>query len=153
MKVSKENIDKILAIYKPNYRFLEDADIEFPYARGKFKLKETEYVETLKHMTDIEAQLCLNQLSYVFFSQQIIDRRWPDIAGLSLDEYLDLRKENMFIIESKKKFVRETDSISAFFGEIEFLNIKKVRGLYLAALNFGLNDRACYGSLKLALKI
>ncbi|MEK6933495.1 MAG: FcoT family thioesterase [Nanoarchaeota archaeon] len=153
MKVSKKNIGKVLSLYKPNYRFLEEVDIEFPCAMGKFRLKEAEYVETLRHVTDIEAQLCLNQLSYVFFGQQIIDRRWQDIKNLSFDEYLNLRKEDMFIVESKKKFVREIDSLSAFSGEIKLLDMKKIRRIHLASLDFSLNDGACYGSLKLVLRI
>ena len=140
MKIPKETVDKVLAVYYPNYKYLKEADIEYPIGKGKFLIEKTGYMETLQHMTDVEAQLCLNQLCYVFFGQGVIDKKWKGLENLSFDEYLDLRKENMFITESHKKFKRETNPKEPFYGQIEVMNIKSKNNLYVTKLNFSLND-------------
>jgi len=152
MKVPQEIIDRVVVLYKPNYRYLKEAEVEFPIARGRFQLGETEYCETLQHMTDIEAQLCLNQLSYLFFGQGVIEKRWEGLENLTFNEYLELRKENMFVTESHKKFHKETKPRDPFYGQIELLKIKKCGNIYIAKLDFYLNEGACEGELSLVLK-
>jgi hypothetical protein len=68
MEISKI-VDDVVGIYKPGYRYLKSAKISFGkkvVCNGEFKLGITEYMEDLGHMTDVEAQLCLNQICYVF---------------------------------------------------------------------------------------
>ena len=153
MKVPQEFVDKTVAVYYPNYRYLKNAEIEFPVAKGTFQLGQTEYMETLQHVTDIEAQLCLNQLSYVFFGHEIVTGRWPEAGKLSFDQFLGLRKENMFIVESRKKFHRETDPRIPFSGQMEIKQIRKQGNIYMARLGFDLNKKACDGELSLVLKL
>ena len=152
MKVPQETIDKVAALYKPNYRYLKEAEIDFPIARARFQLGETEYCETLQHLTDVEAQLCLNQLSYVFFGQGVIDKRWEGLEDLTFDDYLELRKENMFVTESHKKFNRETNPRDPFYGQMQLMRIKRHGNLYVAKLDFDLNKGASVGELSLVLK-
>src|SRR3989338_8595631 len=128
MKVPQETIDKVVALYKPNYRYLKEAEMNFPIARARFQLGETEYCETLQHLTDVEAQLCLNQLSYVFFGQGVIDKRWKGL------DYLELRKENMFVTESHKKFHRETNPMDPFYGQMKLMKIRRHGNVYVAKL-------------------
>ncbi len=152
MKLPQETLDRVVALYNPNYRYLKESEIEFPIARGKFQLGETEYCETLQHMTDIEAQLCLNQLCYVFFGQGIIDKKWKGLENLTFDKYLELRKENMFITESHKKFRKETNSREPFYGQIKLKRIRRYGNIYVAKLDFDLNEGASVGELSLVLK-
>ena len=152
MKVPQETVDRVVVLYRPNYRYLKEAEIEFPIARGRFQLGETEYCETLQHLTDVEAQLCLNQLSYVFFGQGIIEKRWEGLEDLTFDEYLELRKENMFVTESHKKFYRETNARDQFYGQMQLMKIRRHGNLYVAKLNFDLNEGASVGQLSLILK-
>jgi len=126
--------------------------MEFPIIRGRFQLKETEYMEALHHMTDVEAQLCLNQLSYIFFGQAILDKRWQDFDDVSFDQYLEFRKENMFISDSHKSFRRETNPVYPFDGVLSLRKLKKEGSLYVAKLDFDLNDQACLGELTLVLR-
>jgi hypothetical protein len=153
MEVPQEFVDKVVEVYYPNYRYLKSADIDFPIAKGRFQLGQTEYMETLQHVTDIEAQLCLNQLAYVFFGNEIVNGRWPESGNISFDKFMALRKENMFIVESKKKFRRETDPRIPFSGHIELKRIKKQRDIYVAKIDFDLNEKACMGELSLVLKV
>ncbi|MEK6951992.1 MAG: FcoT family thioesterase [Nanoarchaeota archaeon] len=152
MKISQELVDKVVAVYKPNYRYLKEADVNFPVARGIFQLGETEYMQTLQHLTDVEAQLCLNQLSYVFFGNEINAKRWEGLRDLTFDDYLELRKEGMFIVESHKKFHKETNPREPFEGIMRLVRAKKRGNIYLATLDFNLNNGACIGDLSLVLK-
>lgn len=152
MKVTQELVDKVVAMYKPNYRYLKSAEVDFPVARGRFQLGETEYCETLQHMTDVEAQLCLNQLCYVFFGQSLIDQRWEGLEDLTFDKYLELRKEGMFIVESHKTFKKETNPREPFNGQIKVAKIRRHNNIYVAKLDFDLNDGASVGELSLVLK-
>ncbi len=152
MDVPKERVDKVIALYRPNYRYLKDAEIDFPIARGRFQLGEIEYCEALQHLTDVEAQLCLNQLSLVFFGQGIIEKRWRGLEDLTFDQYLNLRKENMFITESHKKFHRETNPRDPFYGQIQLMKVRRHGNLYVAKLGFDLNEGASMGELSLVLR-
>lgn len=151
MRVSLDMLDKTLSIYKPNYRYLKDAEIDFPRGRGRFHIGETEYVEALRHMTDVEAQLCLNQLCYVFFGQAVIENRHGN-SGFTFDDYLDSRKDGMFITTSHKTFRRETNPEEPFYGHINLIKARKQGNIYVAKLSFDLNEAACIGELGLVLK-
>lgn len=152
MRVSQELVDKVIEFYKPNYRYLREATVNYPFARGRFLLNETEYMTTLQHVTDIEAQLCLNQLCYVFFAQGIADQQWESLKSFSLDDFLGLRKEGMFIVESHKKFVRETNPAEPFNGQIELVRSRSINKGYFAKLRFNLNESASFGELSLVLR-
>ena len=152
MKVPKETVDRVVALYKLNYRYLREAEMEYPIVKGRFQLGETEYCDTLQHLTDVEAQLCLNQLSYVFFGQGVIDKRWEGLEDLTFDDYLELRKENMFVTESHKKFYRKTNSRDPFYGQMQLMKIRRHGNLYVAKLNFDLNKGVSIGELSLVLK-
>jgi hypothetical protein len=152
MKVPQEIIGKVLALYKPNYRYLQEVEMEYPIARGRFQLGETEYCEALQHLTDVEAQLCLNQLCYVFFGQGVIDKRLEGFEDLTFDEYLELRKENVFVTESHKKFHRETNPRDPFYGQIQLMKIRRNVNLYVLKFDFDLNEGASFGKLSTAVK-
>lgn len=152
MRINDDMLDKVLAIYKPGYRYLQSADMEYPAIEGRFMLHGTEYVETLQHLTDVEAQLCLNQLCYVFFGQGMVERRWGALDQVTFDEYLDLRKENMFIADSHKRFARETDPRTPFSIRMNLLKTKRQGNIMVAKLDFDLNDGAATGELSLVMK-
>lgn len=154
MKVSQETIDSVVGLYKPGYRYLKEAYVEFPISMGLFQLGTTEYCEGVRHLTDVEAQLCLNQLAYVFFGQAVVaEKRWECLKDLTFDKYLELRKENMFITKSRKEFHRQTDSKEPFYGSMHLMRIKKHGNIYLAKMTFDFNEGAADGELSLVLKI
>lgn len=153
IKIEDKIVQKVLEKYKDNYRYLKEAYIDFPKAKGIFRIGETEYMEDLYHLTDVEAQICLNQLCYVFFAQNILDKRWENLKKLTLQSYLGLEKENMYIIESRKKFREKIDSKKDITGEIELVKTRKHRDLYIAKLNYSLNHNSSYGELLIGLKI
>ena len=153
MEVSKL-VEALTGLYKPGYRYLQGAEVNTSGAKGLFKLKSTEYMETMNHMTDVEAQLCLNQIAYVFFAYHAINRTWPELGLNTLEDFLSLTKEGMFVLESRKRFRRETVPAKEFAGTLELRSYTKISTqAFVARLNFDLNEGACRGYLKLAIRL
>lgn len=104
--------------------------------------------EVLEHATDIEIQLCLNQLAYVGISETIrlsLDPLFKDINFKSLQE------EGMYIIESKKRFKRQISTNKEIIGCINLKDKTKRRGVILCYADFQFENNSCFGNLELAI--
>ncbi len=153
-KVPKSTLNRILEIYVPKYRYLKEAEISFPEANGSFSLGDTFYTSTrLRHMTSIEAQLCLNQLCYTAFGEWLTEKDAKINTEISFNKYLELMKENMFIIKSNINFKRQIETNKEIQGKIKVIRTKKFKGLYLAFLDFEFEKGKSEGNLELALKL
>ncbi len=58
----------------------------------------------------------------------------------------------MFLIESHKKFRRETNPKDYFYGQIPLMKMRRHGNLYAAKLDFDLNEGASIGGLSFVLK-
>jgi hypothetical protein len=152
-RIETSLIQKVLGKYKSGYRYLLEAHIDYPVCFGIFKVGETEYMEDLTHLTDIEAQLCVNQLCYVFFAQCLIDHNISGLEKLTLQEYLDLEKENMYIIDNQRRYHKKIDSKKQIKATLELINTKEKDKLKIAKLNYFFNNKAAEGKLILGLKL
>ncbi|MBI2451803.1 hypothetical protein HYV50_01855 [Candidatus Pacearchaeota archaeon] len=149
MKINEENIVKVLEIYKPEQRLLRTADIQYPAITGTFLIGKTYYVnKPLKHATDIEIQLCLNQLAYVGLSEAIRQRLDPILDGLN---FQDLQEEGMYIIESRKRFRRPIYPNKIISGKLKLKEKRDFNNLLLCEADFSFEDKSCFGSLELAI--
>ncbi|MBI2449699.1 hypothetical protein HYV49_05375 [Candidatus Pacearchaeota archaeon] len=152
VKLSQKFVRKLLDIYKPVYRYLRSAEIEFPRARGTFLVPYAEYLnENIGHFTNTEACICLNQLCYVFFAHGVKEGIWNNI---NLEEFLSLRNENMFIVSSNYKFRRVINPRETNInGQIELIKLRKCKDFYIAKLDFSFENKVIYGNLELILKL
>ena len=149
MEISKQMIDNVLKHYRPSLRTLKSADLEYPVIRGKFIIGPTYYyIPALKHATDIEIQLCLNQLAYVGIAKSMEQGLIPELSGL---DFYELQKENMLIIESRKRFRKPIRTDIEIQGEMILREWKDFGNLFLANTDFQFENRSCFGSLELAL--
>jgi len=147
--INKQQIMEVLSIYKPEQRILLSADLQYPIVYGKFKIGQTYYViNPLKHATDIEIQLCLNQLAYVGIDEIMRLGLIPNFNGLSFKE---LQDENMFILKSNKIFRKPIRTDIEIHGELEFKNQKKYKNTLFTKAHFNFENRSCVGDLELAL--
>jgi len=154
MKIPQERLDVVLNEYIPDCRYLIRAKVDFPRAEGTFRIEDTFYANPrtkLKHMTDIEAKFCLNQLCYAAFGEWVMEKRLEHFTT-SFEEYLGLMHENVFIIESNIRFKRPISTGSPFNGVIEVKRIKRVGGLYLTFLDYVLANGKSKGKIEAALK-
>ncbi len=150
-RVPKERLESVLELYKPDCRYLVEATVKYPKAEGRFKLGDTYYTtRKLEHMTTIEAQLCLNQLCYSAFGEWLLEGRFDE--AMTFEEYLELMKENMFIIDSNIRFRKPIPTNGDIHGKIEVMKVKRHGNLYLAFLDYDLEQGKSKGKLELALK-
>jgi len=152
MQVPQAKLDRVLELYKPDCRYLIEATTEHPKAEGKFRMGSTYYAtQKVEHMTSIEAQLCLNQLCYSAFGEWLPEGRFDE--KVSFDDYLELMKENMFIVESNIRFRKPIPTNGDIQGQIELMKVKRHGNLYLVFCDYELEQGKSKGNLELALKL
>jgi hypothetical protein len=140
---------QILELYKPELRLLKSAQLDYPIIRGSFMVGPTYYsLIPIEHATDIEIQLCLNQLCY-WGIQEIVDRKL--INELSDIDCLTLQKEKMVIVESKKRFRRPISSGIIIYGEATLKKLRLYKNVIFIGLDFDFERKSCLGSLELAI--
>jgi hypothetical protein len=149
MKIPLERIQQVTKKYAPAYRWLYDADYEFPKASGRFLVNQgAYYTKPLEHATDVEIQLCLNQLSYVAVGEAIRNGNPEMFKGLDYDA---LQKEGMLIIESRKRFRRAIDTSRTIGGELNLLDLRDTGKIILANTTFQFENKSCFGELELVI--
>jgi hypothetical protein len=151
MKVPQERMEKVLALYKPECRYLKSADLDLLKATGEFEISETFYTaEPLEHLAEAEAKMCLCQLAYVAFAEWIDAGEFESI-NLEFDEYLELMKENMYIIESRIKFKNQIDTSKPFKLEMQFRQEKPFSNTRIARFDYSFADGKAKGEIWFAL--
>ena len=146
--ISRESLREALALYKPKCRVLRGANIEYPSSTGSFFIGPSYYTtKPLEHTTDIEIQLCLNQLAYATLYETIRLNLDPEINDLN---FMELQKDGMFIIESKKRFRRQIPNDRIIQGSIEIKEKKRADNILLCYAKFQFENKSCFGDLELA---
>jgi hypothetical protein len=152
--VDTARLEKILALYEKPYQFLQKVEVDYPAAKGQFLIGTTKYASVpVEHLTAIEAQFCINQLSYVAFAEWICERRFPELQ-MSFEEYLSYMNEQMLIartmtqIEFRKKI--STSRPINMIGKLK--GIRRQGSLWVAVMNYDFEEGKAKGSMTLALE-
>ncbi len=148
IQITSQLIEKTLSLYNPSQRLLLSSNMDYPRIGGKFLIGPTYYISSsLKHATDIEIQLCLNQLAYVGVAQAIISKI-NKFNGLNFE---NLQNEGMLILESKKRFKRQIPNNQIISGEINLRRIKEYKNNLFISTDFQFENHSVFGSLELAI--
>jgi len=148
MIVPEESIREVLSLYKPEQRILQSANIDYPKIEGHFLIGKTYYtLSPFEHATDIEIQLCLNQLAYVGISETIKLSLDPLFKGI---DFKNLQKEGMYIIESRKRFKRQINPNKEIEGSILIKEKINKMGIIFCYADFQFENKSCFGNLELA---
>lgn len=151
MQIPKDKLERVLKIYKPEFRYLVDATTNYPLAEGKFSLGDTYYTtKSLEHMTVVEAQLCMNQLCYATFGEWLSRGTFGHI--ICFEDYLKLMQENMFVIESNTRFKELIPKNQNIHGKIELIRHRKCGSLFLAFIDYNLEQENAIGRIQIALR-
>lgn len=144
----------LLGLYKPEYRYLQKAEVEYPSAKGEFNCGKTAYtIFPLEHMTAVEALLGINQLTFAAFATWMLEKKMPFLP-MSFDDYLHLMKENAFIISQRMRYLKPISTSQPIQGMIELVAIvPKNEYLYLAGIDCSFEEGKFVGGLELALKL
>ena len=152
MQVPQERLESLLEIYKPDWRYLVEAKVDYPKAEGRFKVSGEAYTtRKLEHMTAIDAGACLNQLCYSAFGEWLPEGRFED--AMPFERFLELMKESSFIIDTNIRFRKPIPINQEVNGEVELIKIKRHCDLYLAFLDYDLEQGKSKGKMELALKL
>jgi len=148
MQIPKERIYPVLAVYKIPQRVLSSASLDYPRIQGTFDIGPTYYTnDSFKHATDIEVQLCLNQLAYAGAAEMIFQEIEP-FKGLKFSE---LQKEGMLILGSRKRFRRPIPTDKTITGEITIQDIKQKAKTMFVFADFEFENRSAVGELEIAI--
>jgi len=64
----------------------------------------------------------------------------------------NLEKEDMLIVENKRKFLKKINTKKNFECEIVLNKVKKFKDLYLTQLSYNFEEGSCRGKMKLVLE-
>ena len=153
-EVPQEKLEKILALYKPECRYLKSAELGSLKAEGMFEIGGTYYTNncSVSHLTSVEMNLCLNQLAYVAFAEWIDHGEFENI-NLEIEEYLLLMKDNMYIFECSVKFKDPIDTSKPFKAEMQFRQQKQKDNIHFVFLDYSFADGKAKGKIGLALTL
>ena len=153
-QVSQSKIDKILSIYEQPFVFVKSVETDYPLSLGKCIVGQTKYTsEKLEHLTAIEAQFCINQLSYVAFSEWVEEKRFDEL-DLSLDDYIFYMKEHMLIAktETQIQFKDKIKAYEEFSVEGKLHKFKKQEDNYFAIMDYDFEQGKAKGRMMLCLE-
>ena len=150
IEIDKTRIDLYLKmIYNQKYHFLKKLEIDYPHIQGTFVVPPTFYtVEVLDHLSDVEAQLCLNQLAYIGFMEAIKNKQ---ILSLNSAGAKRISYGAAIIGKSEKKFKGIIDPSKEIHGVLNAKRIFNLEEKIIALTHFDLENGKCTGKLNITL--
>jgi hypothetical protein len=149
IEINAKRIELYLRVYKPEYRFLKKLEIEYPIISGSFIVSPTFYtLKELDHLSDVEAQLCLNQLAYVGISEAIKKGQISHEMGAKFGK---LPYGRIVIGKSEKKFKEKIDPSKEIYGELKVKRLFNLEDRIIAITLFDFEKGKCFGKLNAAL--
>ena len=149
IEINAKRIELYLRVYKPEYRFLKKLEIEYPIISGSFIVSPTFYtLKELDHLSDVETQFCLNQLSYVGISEAIKKGQIFKEIGA---KFRRIPYGRMVIGKSEKKFREKIDPSKEIYGELKVKRIFNLEDSVIAITLFDFEKGKCFGKLNVAL--
>jgi len=145
--IDKKNIERYLRIYQPEYRFLEKLQIEYPHINATFKIPPTFYTRLkLNHVSEVEMQLCLNQMAYIGFMEAKKEKK---ILPLDSSKYIESPFNKMLIGSSEKRFRKMISSKEEIHGSLEFKGVYNISNKTFVFTDFDFEKGKCTGKLNL----
>jgi hypothetical protein len=146
VEIDQQLLQKVLAAYKPEQRFLKAANLEYPFVAGIFLIGPTYYgTEPVNHATDPEIQICMHQLLYTSVAELMKTEEIKELRGL---DFFELQREAMVIRKSQKKFIHPIKTDIEIKGEAEIKGYKKRGNLFILETDFQFQNKNCTGSLE-----
>lgn len=151
MIVQEDIIIRATEIYKPEFRVLKKAELSYPKCHVVFQVRPGLYTQkAVKYMSCVDIQFCLNQMAYVSWSQ-ILRERKIDVKQ-TCEEFLGLREDGMFVMEQQRKNRKPILIDKLIEGKLVLTDYRDMGEMIVALADFDLEDRSCFGSLKVAIK-
>lgn len=125
---------------------------------AQFSIPKSFYIESTGHFNAVEANICLNQMSYLLFAEFVSQRMthpfWKILGAFDLDTFKEKQLAKIFIISLSSRFRQALDA-RAFSGSLRWKSISKKMGLILcqAEFGFGEDNNSAYGDVMFAIPL
>lgn len=119
--VSPELIERFLAPYKENCRYLKRAQIQFSETNqtrdtwsigGDFAIPESCYIDDTGHFNSVEFNICYNQLFYIAIAYAIQNKLLKALDDWDLDTFKRRQLSDFLIVKFFSTFKQPIDSDS-----------------------------------------
>ncbi len=157
MKFNKQDIGKILECYKPEFRFIEEAElVEENTLVAKIKINNTFYGQGINsdigYFAWAELPLPTNQLGYLLFEAK---HRSGSLQGLTLEEQEKLRQEpkRFIAVKGKFNFKRFSETKDLIPVKVTLRRFKRFKDGAFCILDYDYNNGAASLELKAKLAL
>ncbi len=150
MQVPQSALDRFLALYKWEARYLKSADVDFPSAVGNFAVHSSTYAQDTGHLTAVDLLICYNQLAFVLGWQAYLDRRLPGLENIAMENDF---QERSFIVGMDNIRFRKVIDPPSFQGSVEIEKVKKMQGLYVLQTSYDFGQGSATGNIGLAISL
>ena len=131
MQIPQITLDAMLEAYKPECRYLVQAELDYITQEGKglFRIPQTFYTQhELRHLAAVELILCYNQLAYTMFADIAMHEGLPHIGKIPLEQFKQYQLENSFIVRMNNIRFKRPVNASEFQGKIKINKVIPKRG-------------------------
>ena len=156
MRIEQSTLETVLAPYTQSCRYLLEAALDYPIAKGTFQIPRSFYLQQQTgHFNAVEMMICYNQLGLALF----VEAGCNDLIE-GLEKTLTLKGlqkqfvENALIVGMNNvHFKRPIDPTKPFTGRIKINNIipKKNKTLYFYKTEYDFGEGKATGEVDIAL--
>ncbi len=125
---------------------------------AEFSIPKSFYIKSTGHFNAVEANICLNQMSYLLFADFISECNthpfWDTLGNFDLDTFKEKQLSRIFIVSLSSRFRRALDARD-FSGSLRWKSVSKKMGLILcqAEFGFGEHNSSAYGEVMFAIPL
>jgi len=151
MIVQEDIIIRATGFYRPEFRFLKKAELNYPECHFVFQVKPGLCTQkAINYMGCVDIQFCLNQMAYVSWAQ-ILREKKIDVKQ-TCEDFLGLREDGMFVMEQQRRNRKSISLDRLIKGKLKLTDYKDMGERIIALADFDIEGRSCFGSLKVAIK-
>lgn len=151
MQSPRETIERFLAVYKPQARYLKSAELDFPMATGNFEVQSSSYGQDTGHLNAADLLICYNQLAYVLVGQAWVDGQLPSLEHIAIETSFQLEKT--FIVGMDDIRFRKIIDPSGFQGLVKIDKMRKTRSAYFLQTHYDFALGSAVGNIDLAISL
>ena len=150
MIVEQDIISRATEIYKPEFRFIRKAELNYPDCNVIFEVKPGLYTKKpLKFASCADIQFCLNQMAYVSWAQ-ILREEKIDVKQ-TCEDFLRLCEDGMFVMEQNRKNRKPISLDNLIRGKLTLTDYRDMGKMIIGLADFDIENKSCFGSLKVAI--
>ena len=147
----RTTIDSALDAYKPEFRYLQEAELKFPEIKGKFSIPKSGYIQDTGHLNAAELLICYNQLAYTFIAEAGRRELIPELGALSERKFKEYQLNNMLIFGINNARFRKPIKPRDFEGKIVLDKTRRNGKNLFFRTNYDFGQGSFTGEVDLAL--